>query len=66
MSDDVQFMLGRLEAKVDTLLAFRTEDVKSHEKLETRVSALEKFRWMFAGATVLAVSVAGFLVKIWK
>lgn len=55
MPEDVQYMLGRLEAKVDMLLS-----------IDKRVTALEKWRWQIAGMTTLAVVATGIIVKVWR
>ena len=40
----------------ELLKAMRSEDTQAHEKLASKVSALEKWRWMMMGAGVVVGS----------
>lgn len=54
MSESIERTLGRLEAKVDTLLA-------SDSAMNTRVVSLEKWRWGLAGAYSALVGLVAYL-----
>jgi hypothetical protein len=38
----------------DMIKGFQEENVKSHKEMATKISALEKWKWMLMGAGVLA------------
>jgi hypothetical protein len=68
MPPETQFLLGEMNAKLDTLIRRTEEDRKKMQdevaKLSARVETLEKWRWMIAGAAGALGGGAGFLVKV--
>lgn len=55
----VEYKLGRIEGKVDMILATRQEDMDREKVLEGRVDSLEKFRWtLLGGATTISILVS--------
>lgn len=59
MSENIERTLGRMEAKVDTLLD-RTA------KIEPRVASLEKWQARVIGAYALLVVIVGVVIKVWR
>lgn len=64
MPEDVQRTLGRIEAKLDDVLAFRAEQKEINDKMDTRVTALEKWKWQIVGGALTIGTVAGFLTRL--
>lgn len=62
-----QFMLGEMNAKLDTLVRRSEEDRKFYadalKTLAKRVDELEAFRWKVLGAACALGTVGGLLVK---
>lgn len=64
MSESVDYKLGRIEGKLDMILAARVEDGAEAKDVCERVESLEKFKWMlFGGATTVSTIVA-FLANV--
>jgi hypothetical protein len=61
---DLQFMLGEMNAKLDTLIQRTNEDRKTTARLEARVARLEAWRWVLTGAATMLGGGAGYLVKL--
>lgn len=57
VSDEVQWTLGRVDAKLEFITKLLEENQKKFNSLEERVQALEKKLWWAAGvaATVLFI-----------
>lgn len=58
MAGDMQFTLGEMSGKLDTLIQ-RFDEVKKdgearHASLDLRVRALEKWKWLVMGAAAAA------------
>lgn len=63
MMDDLQRSLGRLEGKVDQLLASRIEDATRHFRHEQRLNSLERWRSYIAGAVAIVGVLLAWLTK---
>lgn len=66
MSNTNEFLLGEMNAKLDTLINRSVEDRLNIAKLEERVQFLEAFRWTLLGAAVASGGAAGMLSKIFS
>lgn len=68
MPPDMQFLLGEMNSKLDTLIKRADEDRNAtQEKLKTltdRVQKLEMWRWLMAGAAAALGGGASFLTKL--
>lgn len=64
MPPDIQFMLGEMNAKLDTLVRGRDEDRKEVEKLRDRISDLEAFKWKVLGAAAALGGLGGVFSKV--
>lgn len=63
MDEDVKFVLGRLEGKVDALLASHTNQQDQLKGQEQRIRSLEQLRWMVLGAAGVVGAVGSFALK---
>ena len=59
MPPEQQYLLGAMNAKLDTLIQRSNEDRKTVEKLTARVEKLETWKWMVIGAASGLGGVAG-------
>lgn len=59
-----EYLLGQMNAKLDTLLTRSNEDRATILKLDERVVKLESWRWTMIGAAVAGGGTAGWLSKI--
>lgn len=64
MPQDIEFQLGQIVAKLDTLISRTEEDRTAVAALEVRVQKLEALAWKVAGAATVLGAGAGFLTKI--
>lgn len=60
-SNELYLMLGRMEGKLDSLIASHNESKADHDKLATRVSSLEKSRSWLMGAAATVGALSGIL-----
>jgi hypothetical protein len=74
MSEEIHYSIGRLEAKMDTILRYREEHLqehirmemqraKDHGKLETKVEDLDKLRWKIIGGAGVISACVPFIIK---
>ena len=59
----MEYRLGNIDAKLDTLLESRKEEratMKSHDR---RITSLEKWRWMIGGGVFAIGAIAGFILR---
>ena len=66
MQQDLQFMLGAMNEKLDQLVKRANEDREKSSELEERLSKLETWRWLMTGAATAGGGVAGYLVKLFS
>lgn len=59
-----EYLLGQMNAKLDTLITRSNEDRETISKLDARVQKLEAWRWTMIGAAVAGGGTAGWLSKI--
>ena len=64
MPPDIQFMLGEMNAKLDTLARGRDEDRKTVEKLREQIERLEAFKWRLLGAAAAIGGFGGFITEV--
>lgn len=64
MPPDLQYLLGEMNAKLDTLIQRTNEDRKASERLEQRVTKLEALRWTLFGAASALGGTAGLLTRL--
>lgn len=62
--DTTEFLLGEMNAKLDTLIARANEDRITIEKLSGRVQKLEAWRWTIIGAASAAGGAVSFITKV--
>lgn len=55
----LEIVLTRIEGKVEAIQAENAEGKIQHGKFDTRISALEQFRWRIAGAWAVIGLVLG-------
>lgn len=60
----VMLSLGRIEAKVDNLVALRAEDQEEAKGRETRISSLEQWKAKVAAIAALVGAVVGGLASL--
>ena len=63
MPEDIQLLLGRMDAKLDELMRRSAEDRKTVERLQDRVTQLEAFRWKLLGAASVLGGIGGLMTK---
>ena len=63
MPEDIQLLLGRMDAKLDELMRRSAEDRKTIERLQDRVTQLEAFRWKLLGAASVLGGIGGLMTK---
>lgn len=67
MAEDTQFMLGTLNAKLDAVLRsledHKTEITKRYDDHDSRIRALEQWRWLVVGAGAAGGSAVSFLLN---
>jgi hypothetical protein len=61
--DTTEYLLGEMNAKLDTLIARSAEDRITIEKLTTRVAKLEAWRWLIVGGASAAGGFVSLLVR---
>lgn len=64
MTDSMERSLGRLEGKVDSILASQAESKASLDRLESRTATLERWRSQMLGGAAVAGFVGGIIVKL--
>lgn len=62
--EDITFVLGRLEGKVDSLLAISRQQSESIEKHDVRIRKLEHYRAYLLGITVAIATAASFIIHL--
>jgi hypothetical protein len=62
-ADTDGYLLGQMNAKLDTLIQRSHEDRETIVKLTSRVERLEAWRWMLIGAATAAGSAASLITK---
>jgi hypothetical protein len=59
----IQFLLGKMDSKIDTLLK-ANEEAKQHTiSLELRIAKLESWHWKMVGAGTAASAFVSFIIK---
>lgn len=64
MPQDIEFQLGQIVAKLDTLISRTNEDRSAVAALDARVKKLEALAWKVAGAATVLGAGAGWLTKV--
>lgn len=65
MSDSLERAIGRLEGKVDMILAGQTTATTITNDHEERITKVEKWQAKLIGAGLVIGSIVGFIVKVW-
>ena len=64
MTDSMERSLGRLEGKVDSILASQSVTQASLDRLESRTSAMERWKAQMMGGAAVAGFLGGFIVRL--
>lgn len=64
MTDSVERSLGRLEGKLDGLVASQKQANEALDRLENRTSTLERWRSQMLGGAAVAGFVSGIIAKL--
>ena len=63
-STDITFILGRLEGKVDSLLAISRQQSEELQRHDGRIRRLEHYRAYLLGTTVSIATAASFIIHL--
>lgn len=64
MSESLERSIGRIEGKIDLVLERTAVQAQALEKIDTRVTVIEEWRWKLLGASAAVGAIAGFAVKV--
>lgn len=61
---NLYYLLGEINSKIDSLLTRTAEDREHVAKLEGRIAALEKWKWLMVGSASGLGGIAGYFSKV--